>query len=194
MKTIGDFIQRLQKDPEFENKAQAFENSDEFMEFVKREGYNFTLDELLHEFQQEQDLPNQPGDRPPAAMKTAEEFVQRLEDDAEFENQARAFHNDDTFMKFIKREGYDFTLDQLTNRFKHEMEMVKPQAEKPPTPLKVVAPPRLRRPDGIEFKREADPSPQGAARSQNRPEASCPKYEGVGGGRHRGMKWRNADT
>ena len=36
MKTLGEFIQRLQADPAFEKQAQAFDNGDELMAFVKR--------------------------------------------------------------------------------------------------------------------------------------------------------------
>ncbi len=42
MKTLGEFIQRLQDDAAFEKKAQAFDNGDELMAFVKTEGYDFT--------------------------------------------------------------------------------------------------------------------------------------------------------
>ena len=53
-------------------------------------------------------------------MKTLEEFIQRLQDDATFEKQAQTFATGDALMAFVKREGYDFTLEQLTQKFKHQ--------------------------------------------------------------------------
>lgn len=53
MKTLKEFIQRLQDDAAFEARAQAFVADDELMAFVKSEGYDFTLEELANEFQQE---------------------------------------------------------------------------------------------------------------------------------------------
>ena len=46
MKTLGEFLQRLENDSLFEKKAQAFNNGDELMAFVESEGYDFTLEEL----------------------------------------------------------------------------------------------------------------------------------------------------
>jgi predicted ribosomally synthesized peptide with nif11-like leader len=59
MKTLGEFIQRLQNDAAFEKKAQAFDNGDELMAFVKSEGYDFTLEELTSEFKRGAELPNE---------------------------------------------------------------------------------------------------------------------------------------
>ena len=52
MKTVGEFIQRLQEDAVFEKRAQAFDNGDELMAFVRLEGYDFTLEQLMDEFKQ----------------------------------------------------------------------------------------------------------------------------------------------
>jgi predicted ribosomally synthesized peptide with nif11-like leader len=59
MKTLGEFLQRLEDDAAFEKKAQAFNNGDELMAFVKGEGYDFTLEHLTCAFQQRADLPPQ---------------------------------------------------------------------------------------------------------------------------------------
>ena len=50
MKTVGEFVRRLQVDAEFERKARAFDNGDELTAFVKSEGYDFTLEQLASEF------------------------------------------------------------------------------------------------------------------------------------------------
>jgi predicted ribosomally synthesized peptide with nif11-like leader len=50
-------------------------------------------------------------------MKTLDDFIQRLEDDAAFEQQAQALVTEDDLMAFVHGEGYDFTLKQLTEKF-----------------------------------------------------------------------------
>jgi predicted ribosomally synthesized peptide with nif11-like leader len=66
MKTLGEFIQRLQDDAAFEKKAQAFDNGDKLMAFVKREGYDFTLEQLTAAFKQQAKLPPEAGGMAPA--------------------------------------------------------------------------------------------------------------------------------
>lgn len=194
MKTIEEFIQRLQNDPEFEQKAQAYENSDEFMQFVKGEGYDFTLDQLLDEFKHEQQATDQPVEEPPAARKTVDGFIQRLQDDPEFEQKARAFENDDDFLEFVKSEGYDFTMDQLTDSLKRGKESLNLPEKAPPAPSKAQGIPIPRLPDSTKIKPATEPAPKGAEEGQERPRTLYPKFEGTGGGRRRGMKWRHADA
>jgi predicted ribosomally synthesized peptide with nif11-like leader len=59
MKTLGEFLQRLEDDSAFEKKAQAYNNGDELMAFVESEGYNFTLEQLTSAFKQRANLPPQ---------------------------------------------------------------------------------------------------------------------------------------
>ena len=61
MKTVAEFIQRLQNDPAFEKQAQAFEHGDDLIDFVKRQGYDFTLEQLMSEFDREEELPAETG-------------------------------------------------------------------------------------------------------------------------------------
>jgi predicted ribosomally synthesized peptide with nif11-like leader len=61
MKTLKDFIQRLQDDAAFEKQAQTFATGDELMAFVKQEGYDFTLEELMNEFKLEAESPPAAG-------------------------------------------------------------------------------------------------------------------------------------
>jgi len=192
MKTMEEFIQRLQNDPEFEQKAQAYENSDEFMEFVKGEGYDFTLDQLLGEFNHEQQATEQPVEEPPAPRKTVEGFIQRLQDDPEFEQTARAFENNDDFLEFVKSEGYDFTLDHLTEGLRYEKESLNQPDETLPAPSKVAVMPLSPLPDNTKIEQAAEPS-KDEEEEQKRPRALYPKFEGTSGGRRRGMKWRNVE-
>jgi len=192
MKTIEEFIQRLQNDPEFEQRAQAYENSDDFIEFVKSEGYNFTLDHLLDQFTYDHEATDPPVEQSPVPLKTVAGFIQRLENDPEFEQKARAFENDEAFMKFVESEGYDFTLDQLTNKLKQGKAEVKPQAERPPAPVKAMVIPIM--PKGSEVDKPADSSPHAAEEGQKQSGTLYPMFEGFSGGRRRGMKWRNHDS
>ena len=147
-------------------------------------------------------------------MKTLEEFIQRLQDDAEFEKQAQTFVTGDTLMAFVKSEGYDFTLEQLTGKFK--------QAAKSPTEAGGMAPaptdakaPTPPRPDDPAFPRkpEAFPNAEKSAALLNKvsgdftreqpgeglqkpkgempplgpAEKSLREFSRVGGGRHRGF-------
>ena len=66
MKTLGEFIQRLQDDAAFEEKAQAFDNGDDLMAFVKSEGYDFTLEQLSSAFRQRPQLPPEADGMAPA--------------------------------------------------------------------------------------------------------------------------------
>ena len=59
MKTLGEFLQRLEDDSAFEKKAQAYNNGDELMAFVVGEGYDFTLEQLTSSFNQRANLPPQ---------------------------------------------------------------------------------------------------------------------------------------
>jgi predicted ribosomally synthesized peptide with nif11-like leader len=80
-----------------------------------------------------------------APMKTLAEFIQRLHDDAAFEKQAQAFDHADDLIAFVKREGYDFTLEQLMSEFE--------PGEKLPADVSTSPPPR---PDETEFPREPE--------------------------------------
>jgi predicted ribosomally synthesized peptide with nif11-like leader len=66
MKTLAEFIQRLRDDAAFEKQAQAFEHGDDLIAFVKREGYDFTLEQLMHELEPAEELPAETGGMAPA--------------------------------------------------------------------------------------------------------------------------------
>ena len=147
-------------------------------------------------------------------MKTLREFIQRLQDDAAFEKKAQAFVTGDELMAFVKREGYDFTLEQLTSEFKHRAKLPTEAGGMAPAPSDVRAstPPR---PDDAAFPRKPEaipPSeqstafpksgrgdftrgqpgvglqkPMGEMPSQGTAERSPGELPRVGGGRHRGF-------
>jgi predicted ribosomally synthesized peptide with nif11-like leader len=192
MKTVNEFIQRLQNDPEFEQKAQAYDNSDDFMKFVKGEGYDFTLDQLLNEFNYEHPT-TKPEAEASAPGKPVEDFIQRLNDDREFEQKARAFENHEDFLEFARTEGYDFTVDQLMGGFKQSKESLDPPEDAPPVSPKAMVIPILRKPESAEIEQEAKPSQNLTEKGQERERTLYPKFEGTGGGRRRGMKWRHID-
>lgn len=189
MKTVEDFIHRLHHEPEFEQRAHAFEDSAEFMDFVKSEGYDFTLDQLLDMFKDEPPAEAEPPAEPPAATGV-EAFIQRLEQDPEFERQAHSFENNEAFMEFVRKAGYDFTLDQLTAGFKRSQEPVKPEAQlqPPPPPAPLEALPAPQSAGAVVPVKPLEPAVDDSP-DQERPVRLIPKFEGFIGGRRRGMKW-----
>jgi predicted ribosomally synthesized peptide with nif11-like leader len=79
MKTLTEFIQRLQDDPAFEKQAHAFEHGDELIAFVKRQGYDFTLDQLMSEFEREEKVTAETGGPAPADARPSIEPLRHPE-------------------------------------------------------------------------------------------------------------------
>src|SRR5665647_3506584 len=82
-------------------------------------------------------------------MKTLEEFIQRLQDDAAFEKQAQSFNHSDELMAFVKREGYDFTLEQLMSEFEPGEKLPPETTGMAPAPadMSALTPPRPGEPE-----------------------------------------------
>jgi predicted ribosomally synthesized peptide with nif11-like leader len=147
-------------------------------------------------------------------MKPLSEFIQRLQNEPAFEIQAQAFVTGDELMAFVKREGYDFTLEQLTSAFKsgpksptEAGEMAPPptdvRASTPPQPVDTAfpgkseaIPPReqstdLPRSGSRDFTREEPgggfQEPTGGMPSREMAAESPGELPRVGGGRHRGF-------
>jgi predicted ribosomally synthesized peptide with nif11-like leader len=198
MKTVEDFVQRLHHDPEFEQRAHSYEDSNAFMDFVKSEDYDFTLDQLLDIFKEEEAAEPAEAAAPaevaePPAKPGVEAFIQRLQQDPEFERQAQSFDNNDAFMEFVRKEGYDFTLDQLTAGFKQSRDAVKPEAqlaqpEQPPPPAVLETLPAPRPAAVAEAPKPPEPAVPDS-QTQEQPVRLTPRFEGFIGGRRRGMKW-----
>jgi len=125
MKTLEEFIQRLQDDPAFEKKAQAFDNGDELMAFVKREGYDFNLEQLTREFKHRAKLPTEAGGMAPAPTDVRASTPPRPVD-AAFPRKPEAIPNSEQSTALPESGSGDFTPE-------HPMEGVqKPKGEMPP--------------------------------------------------------------
>ncbi len=103
MKTLAEFIQRLQDDAAFEKQAQAFDHGDDLMAFVKREGYDFTLEQLMNEFEPEEKLPAETGGLAPAPADVSPSPPPRP-DEAEFPRQPEALPAEREVRPYL-REG-----------------------------------------------------------------------------------------
>ena len=125
MKTLEEFIQRLQDDAAFEKQAQAFDNGDDLMAFVKSEGYDFTLEQLMSEFKQGAKLPAEAGGMAPAPTDVSASTPPRP-DDAEFPRQPEAFPNGERGTALLKSGNDDFTREQPGERLQQ------PQGAMPP--------------------------------------------------------------
>jgi predicted ribosomally synthesized peptide with nif11-like leader len=98
MKTLEEFIQRLQDDPAFEKQAHAFDSGDDLIAFVRREGYDFTLEQLMREFERASKSPAEPeGLAPPPA--DASPPPPPRPDEPEFPSQPESLSGDDTISK-----------------------------------------------------------------------------------------------
>ena len=111
MKTLEEFIQRLQDDAAFEKRAQAFDNGEDLMAFVKSEGYDFTLEQLTIEFKQRAKLRTEAGEMAPAPRDAGASTGQRPED-AEFPRKPEAFPNGETSTALPESGSHDFTRGQ----------------------------------------------------------------------------------
>jgi len=111
MKSLEEFIQRLQDDAAFEKRAQAFDNGEELMVFVKSEGYDFTLEQLTIEFKQGAKLRTEDGEMAPAP-RDAGAYTGRMQKDAEFPRKPEAFPNGEKSTALPKSGSHDFTRGQ----------------------------------------------------------------------------------
>jgi predicted ribosomally synthesized peptide with nif11-like leader len=111
MKTLEEFIQRLQDDAAFEKRAQAFDNGEDLMAFVKSEGYDFTLEQLAVEFKQEAKLRTEAGEMAPAP-RVAGASTGRMRKEAEVSRQPDAFPTGETSTALPKSGSQDFTRGQ----------------------------------------------------------------------------------
>jgi len=125
MKTLGEFIQRLQVDPAFEKQAQAFDNGDELMVFVKREGYDFTLEQLMDEFQRGAKLAAEAGGMAPAPTD-ARATTPRRPDDPKSRRQPEAFPNDEKSAALSKRGSGDSTREPPGQKLQEPQRAIPP--------------------------------------------------------------------
>jgi predicted ribosomally synthesized peptide with nif11-like leader len=108
MKTLEEFIQRLQEDEAFEKQAQAFDNGDELIAFVRGEGYDFTLEQLLDEFKQGAKLRAEADSMAPAPTDASASSPLRP-DEPEFTPQPETFPDSETSAALGERGSSDST-------------------------------------------------------------------------------------
>ena len=132
MKTLEEFIQRLQDDPAFEKQAQAFDHGDDLIAFVKREGYDFTLEQLMSEFERGEKLPAETGGLAPAPADVSPSPPPRP-DEPEFPRQPEVLSSRESATDLPKRGNDDFTREQPLERLPQPKEaMPPPEAEEEP--------------------------------------------------------------
>jgi len=132
MKTLEEFIQRLQDDPAFEKQAQAFDHGDDLIAFLKRQGYDFTLEQLMREFERGKKLPAETGGLAPASADVSTSLPPRP-DEAEFPRQPEALSSEESGTDLPKRGNDDFTREQPLERLPQPKEaMPPPEAEEEP--------------------------------------------------------------
>ena len=115
MKTLEEFIQRLQNDAAFEKQAQSFNQGDDLMAFVKREGYDFTLEQLMSEFEPGEKLPAETGGVAPTPADMSPSTPPRP-DEAEFPSKPEALSSGERGTALPKRGNDDFTREPPLER------------------------------------------------------------------------------
>jgi predicted ribosomally synthesized peptide with nif11-like leader len=132
MKTLEEFIRRLQDDAAFETQAQSFNHGDDLMAFVKREGYDFTLEQLMSEFEPEENLPAETTCMAPAPSDVSAPTPPRP-GEAEFPRKSEALSSEERGTALAKRGNDDFTREQPFERLPQPEEaMVPPEPEEEP--------------------------------------------------------------
>jgi predicted ribosomally synthesized peptide with nif11-like leader len=124
MRTLAEFIQRLHDDAAFEKQAQSFNHGDELMAFVKSEGYDFTLEQLMREFEPGEKLPAETGGTAPADLSAS---TPPRPDEAEFPRQPEALFSPERITALPKSGNDGFTRE--------------PSLERLPPPKGVMPPP-----------------------------------------------------
>lgn len=130
MKTVEEFIQRLQDDPAFEKQAQAFEHGDDLIAFVKREGYDFTLEQLMSEFERGEKSSPETGDLAPADVSPS---PPPMPNEAEFPRQPEVFLSGESATSLLETGNDDFTPEPPLERLPQPKEaMPPPEPEEEP--------------------------------------------------------------
>jgi predicted ribosomally synthesized peptide with nif11-like leader len=126
MKTLAEFLQRLQDDAAFEKQAHAFDHGDDLMAFVKREGYDFTLEQLMNALEPQETLPAETGGLAPAPADI-DPSPPPGPDEAEFPRHPEAFSCGERSSGLPKMGIDDFTGE--------------PPVERVPKPMGAIPPP-----------------------------------------------------
>jgi predicted ribosomally synthesized peptide with nif11-like leader len=133
MKTLIDFIQRLQVDPAFEQQAHDFEDGDELIAFVKSEGYDFTLEQLMDELKHGVALPTEIGGMTPTPTDVSLTPPPQP-DDAEFLWESENFPNGENSAALPEKGSHDFTRGQPGQGLPRPQGAIPPQGMKEKSP------------------------------------------------------------
>jgi predicted ribosomally synthesized peptide with nif11-like leader len=136
MKTLGEFLQRLEDDAAFEDKAQAFNQGDELMAFVKSMGYDFTLEELTTAFKQSAKSTPEAGD-PAPAPPVLSASTPPVSEVAPFPGSPAVFLHDDTSPAPPDNGSADLSLEPSRQEFQELPEL---QRKIPPETLEEKSP------------------------------------------------------
>ena len=109
MKTLAEFLQRLQDDAAFEQQAHGFDQGDDLMAFVKREGYDFTLEQLMNALEPQETLPAETGGLAPADINSS---LPPGPEKAEFSRQPEALSSQGSPTPLPERALDPFTREQ----------------------------------------------------------------------------------
>ena len=132
MKTLAEFLQRLQDDAAFEQQAHGFDHGDDLMAFVKREGYDFTLEQLMNALEPQETLPAETSARAPAPADINPSLPPGPEK-AEFSMQLEALSSGERSSGPPKMGIDDFTREPPAERVpKPEGAIPPPEPEKVP--------------------------------------------------------------
>ena len=131
MKTVAEFIQRLQDDPAFEKQAHAFDHGDDLIAFVKRQGYDFTLEQLMREFEREEKSAAETGDLAPAPADVSPSPPLKP-DEAELPRQPEALASGESATSPLGTGNGGFTPEPPLERLPQPKEAMPPEPEEEP--------------------------------------------------------------
>jgi predicted ribosomally synthesized peptide with nif11-like leader len=134
MKTLEEFIQRLHDDAAFEKQAQSFDHADDLIAFVKREGYDFTLEQLMSEFEPGEKAPAETGGQAPAPADVSTSLPPRP-DETGFPREPETLPSGECETSILERRNDAFTIELPLERLQQpKAPMPPPEPEEEPRP------------------------------------------------------------
>jgi predicted ribosomally synthesized peptide with nif11-like leader len=132
MKTLAEFIQRLQDDPVFDKQARAFDDGDDLIAFLKRQGYDFTLEQLMREFQRSKKLKENGGLAPP--LVGASPSPPPMPDEAALPSRVEALSRKERGAPLLETGNDDSTREQPPQRAPQPKAAMPPPVAEPEPP------------------------------------------------------------
>jgi predicted ribosomally synthesized peptide with nif11-like leader len=199
MKTLEEFIQRLQDDPAFEKQAQAFDDGDDLIAFVKSQGYDFTLEQLMREFERGKQVPAETGGPAPPPADLSPSPPPRP-DEPEFPRQPEVFLSPERATSPFETGNDDLTPEPPLEKLPQPEEAMPPTAHVSPSPPPIPDEPEFPwQPEVFSSPESATDLPKGGNDDffREQPMEAMPPTEAEeepraglfkgGGGRHRGF-------